>query len=92
MSSLTSDGDIRRAARKLKITEATLRDRMAYPDRLLELAANSVSPRMPIETVAQILGITEDKIAEELSRQAKRAELIRGMGPTVYNLLENPPS
>jgi hypothetical protein len=92
MSSLTSDRDIRRAARKLRITEATLRDRMAYPDRLLELAANSVSPRMPIETVAQILGITEDKIAEELSRQAKRAELIRGMGATVYNLLENPPS
>jgi|HubBroStandDraft_4_1064222.scaffolds.fasta_scaffold1867454_2 hypothetical protein len=92
MSSLTSDKDIRRAARKLRISEKTLRDRLPYPDRLLELAASSVSPRHPIETVAEILGISEDKIAAELSRQEKRAAAIKGMGLTVYNLLENPPS
>jgi len=92
MTSLESDKDIRRAAKKLGISQKMLRDRLPYPDSLVQLAASRVSPRLPIETVAGILGIPEDKIAAEIARQERRAELIRGMGETVYNLLENPPS
>jgi hypothetical protein len=92
MSSLTSDKDIRRAARKLKIDKATLRDRLAHPAKLVEFAAELVRTGRPIETVVLYLGISEDKIAAECSRQEEREAKIRGMGATVFNLLENPPS
>jgi len=61
MSSLTSDKDIRRAIRKLKIDKAALRDRLANPDKLVEFAAQLVRTGCPIETVVLHLGITEDK-------------------------------
>lgn len=92
MSSLTTDKDIRRAARKLRIDKATLRDALANPDKLVEFAARLVIDGRPIETVVLYLGITEDKIAAERSRQEERDARRRGMGETVFNLLENPPS
>jgi hypothetical protein len=90
MSSLTSDKDIRRAAGKLRIDEATLSDRRAEPDKLVEFAAQLVRTGRPIKTVVRTLGITEDKIAEERSRYD--AETRAMGGPTMRHLMEDPPS
>jgi hypothetical protein len=90
MSSLTSDKDIQRAARKLIIDEATLSDRLADPDKLVEFAAYLVRTGRPIKTVARALGITKDKIAEEKERYD--AETRAMGGPTIRHLMEDPPS
>lgn len=85
MSSLSTDRGIRRAARKLGIDEATLRDALADRDKLVVFAwglAEKSDRSFP--TVARTLGISSEKITEEISRQAS-------IGFQRY-LLENPPS
>jgi len=69
MISLGTERDRRRVARKLRIDKARLRD--LDSDMLVEFAAWLVRTGHPIETVARGLEITEDKIAEERSRQER---------------------
>jgi hypothetical protein len=72
MSSLRTAQDIRRAAGELGIDEAAPRDVLDW-DKLAEFALGMVDGGRSIETVARSLGITEDKIDEERSRQASNA-------------------